>query len=219
MKKWLSLALTAIAALGISGCSFTVQGAAVASQERCPVVGYQKLPVTSFYCRQALEPAPAKKWTAQYVTLDGRLVLYIMNAQLLDNKTMQLPKVDERHVRPYVHSVVVAVKRYPQTDIVQLEVSDTCPLEKWENGNISIDLGCSGIPLGSLQQAGLTTAQAAVVLGQAMVDDIEAQAIGNGRHTLYQMSISSVALDQQPGRRYLRPVGHGDPGSTIFDLK
>lgn len=189
MKKLLSAAGAFALALGLSGCTSVVHGELKAGSHadlRCTVVGFEDLGAGDSDCGKTVEaPHPVPGWSVRSIRLDGQEVLYVINQQQYSDGEMAFFSDDTIQVRQYVHAIVYAVEREGESDIVFIEASDTCAVEKLSH-DPGMDLSCA---TDSLHGRQLTPAEAAVVLPQSLVDAARDAASRSGRHVKYVMNV------------------------------
>lgn len=189
MRRMLRAVSVMLIALVMTGCTNAIQGEAKVPSGRCPFEGYEDLPAVSTDCGVSISVRGlAKGYTARPVQLDGNTVLYFITSEPLNSDTVMPPlNKDSEVVRQYAHAAVQGVQRTPNADVVQIVVSNDCPVESlYDHPLLQLDCHDAGPLLGwQLTQAGAIT-----VLSQPMVDGIETTAReANHRTTYYTMSV------------------------------
>ena len=96
------------------------------------------------------------------------------------------PRSNEVPIKPYAHATTI-VERFKNADVVQALVSDNCPVESLYDPDTGPICAATGPLLG--QQ--LNAKEAAVMLGQPVVDKLEQMARDSNRFTVYTVGTAS----------------------------
>ncbi len=174
-----------------TGCTSTTVGLAVRDPKAiCAAEGFEDLRADDPGCGKPLDiQGLVPGLAAREVDVNGHAVPYIIDPSSLDQ---YLAPMDLTVVvaRSYPHTVIFDVQRYKNMDIVQINASDTCPVEDWYNVPIPMRDGCK-LDNEIISGRSLTAEEAARVISQPFVDRIEQVARDANRFTNYELVLAS----------------------------
>lgn len=184
MRKLLcGIALT----LSLAGCTSVTNGAAMAPLGKCTEKGFEDLPAASMDCGDVYETEFIVSGVTPRLVEEGDdKLLYIIRDTELDHNVLLPPRSDEIAIRSYEFKLVV-VERMNNADVVQILVSDNCPVESLyePSGPLCTSTG----PLLGQQ---VNTEEAAIMVGRPLVDRMEQIATDGNRFTVYTVGTASA---------------------------